>query len=125
MLLEQTERTVILHLCDFQGFEGKLLVLHQSLHGEVGEYDGAGVAHHAVGLRAHKMPYGEASLLLVDIEECLCEVALHLGEGDSHQRMSGAVCVPERECGVVGEVSLVHLSVCATILEVNVVELRA
>ena len=87
MLLEQTERTVVFHLCGFESLKSEFLVLHQSLHGKVGEYDGAGITHHAVGLRSHEMPYGEASLLLVEVEECLCEVALHLGEEEAHERV--------------------------------------
>ena len=71
------------------------------------------------------MPYRQTALLLVDIEEGLGEVALHLGEGNRHERMSRTVCIPKRERGIIGEVCLMHLAVGAAILAVYVVELRA
>ena len=50
VLLEQTERANVLHLCSLQSLKRQLLVLYEALHGEVGEHDGTGVAHHTVGL---------------------------------------------------------------------------
>ena len=81
VLLQNVKAAYVGALCRLESLEHFLLVaLGKSFQCEVGKYDGSRIAYHTVGLVAHKMPYGQTALLAVDVEECLHEVALHVGE---------------------------------------------
>ena len=54
----------------------------------------------------------------------LGNVFLPFGVNERHQRMSGTVGIPQREGGIIGEVTLVHLSVGSTVAAVNIAEHR-
>ena len=70
------------------------------------------------------MPHGQLTLLLEDVHERGGDVALLLGMDKRHQRMSGAVGIPERECGIVSKIALMHLTISPAIAASDVAEYR-
>ena len=70
------------------------------------------------------MPYGEFSLLTVDVDERLGYVGQHVGVYQRHKRMGCPICVPKGESGIVGEITLMHLAVGTAILTVDIREYR-
>ena len=124
ILLEQVHATVVLHGRSLHGLVGCLFVSHQTLEHVVGEDGHAGVAHHTVGLVAHKMPDRQFALLLVDMDKGLCHISSLVGMDERHQRHVGTVGVPKRECGIVGELATVYLVIGTTVFAIDVGEYR-
>ena len=96
------------------------LILHIALQHHVGKHRDAWVAHHAVGFVTHEMPYRQLALLAIDVDEGACHIRQHIGVNHRHQRMSRTIGIPEREGGVVGEISVMYLAVGTAILAVYI-----
>ena len=85
----------------------------------------AWISDHAVGLAAHEMPYRQLALLLIDMKHGIDEVHESFRLVDRVQRHSCAVCVPERESGIVGERLVVpYLIVRTAVVAVDVAVCR-
>ena len=81
VLLQHVETAYVDALRGLHSLQHFLLVaLGKSLQREIGEHYGSWIAYHAVGFATHKVPHRQSSLLSVDVEEGLNEVALHVGE---------------------------------------------
>ena len=124
ILLEQVYTTLVLHCRSLHSLIGSLLVGHKTLEHVVGEDGHAGVAHHTVGLVAHKMPYRQFALLLVDMDKGLCHISSLVGMDERHQRHVGTIGVPKRESGIVGEIATVYLVIGTTVFAIDVGEYR-
>ena len=91
---------------------------------QVPQRDHARVSDHAVRLVGVQVPHRQFALAAVDVEICVRNRARERRVDQRHQRLLGAVGVPEREDRVLGEVRAVNQPVRAAILPVHVAEQR-
>ena len=107
--------------CD-HSVESFFLVRNKTFQYKVCQNRDTCISWHTVCFVTHKVPYRQTSLLLLNVDKSLCKVSLLLWLDESHQRMSCSVGIPKREGSIVGEITIVNLAVCTTILSVNIRE---
>ena len=81
------------------------------------------IATHAPSFVGHQIPNGQdvEGALLLDANHALCHVPSLFRLDEVEQGMFGAICVPEREDGVVGEaVGLMYLHVASTVFAIDI-----
>ena len=124
VLLQQPHRALVEHRARGHSLQGRLWVHIKALQYQVGQYGNTRVAHHAVGLVAHQVPHGQFALLFKDVQECLGDIPLLLAVDERLQGVGGAVSVPQRQRGVIGEITLMNLAVGTAVLAAHVTEHR-
>ena len=94
MLRQQSQSAILAHITFPHCRDSGLRIGEIAFHHQVGQHDAARIAHHAVGLVTHQMPYGQFPLLIADVKHGLRDIFLTLGVNQRHQRMSGTVGIP-------------------------------
>ena len=93
--LQQSHATLITHSRRLSSFKDRILIYIIAFQCDINKHRNARITNHTVGFIAHKVPYWQLTLLLIDAKHCLSNVALLLWMNDCHQWMGCTIGIPK------------------------------
>ena len=124
VFLQQSQSAIFFQSRRFGCLEHRFTVYVIAFQGNIHNDRYARITHHTVGFISNKVPHGQFSLLLEDVEHRLSDVSLLFGMNNRHEWMCCTIGIPKRKGGIVLEVGPMHAAVSPTIISVDIAEHR-